>query len=168
MEEIRYTKELSVYNGEPEHEYMHKRKTRLLTREIRFPVSEYFTYLSGLTLKELRFFARRCMIRNYSRYRKVDLIRVIDQRCVVGGGNMFYMDDEGGLFDVTRVLLQRCVSERMFRDSVRAWVGLFVSDKSVSEHYVKIILGVLSPMRCIKEIFFRKKLKNGRIVNLIL
>ncbi len=34
----------------------------------------------------------------------------------------------------------------MFPETMRAWVGLFVSDKSVAEHYVQIILRVLSPM----------------------
>ncbi len=163
------TKEFSVYNGEPDYEYeyerMHTRKTRLLTREICFPSSKYFAYLSGLTLKELRYFARRCMIRNYSRYSKVDLVEVLDRRCVVKGGNTFYigrLDDY--VTDVTHELLQRCISERMFPDSLRAWVGLFVSDKSVSEHYARIILDVLSPMKCVKEKFILKKLKSGRNV----
>ena len=38
---VQKTKELSVYKGE--------RRTRLLTRDVCFPVSKYFTYLSGLT-----------------------------------------------------------------------------------------------------------------------
>ena len=39
----------------------------------------------------------------------------------------------------------------MFQDSLRAWVGLFVSDESVSEHYAQVILDVLSPMTLFEE-----------------
>ncbi len=39
----------------------------------------------------------------------------------------------------------------MFTIALRAWVGFFVSDKSVSEHYIQIISDTLSPMSCFKE-----------------
>ncbi len=155
------TKDLSVYKRE--------RKSRLLTRDVQIPVTKYFTFLSGLTVKELRDIARKCMIRGYSRYRKTDLIRFIDCRCVIRDSNTFYiwrLNDY--VSDITHELVQNCIEKRMFQDSMRAWVGLFVSDKSVSEHYAQIILGVLSPMKCFEErsdvVYSVKKLNGCNIL----
>ncbi len=40
--------------------------------------------------------------------------------------------------------------KRIFPESLRAWVGLFVSDKSVAEHYTEIILKTLTQIGCLR------------------
>ncbi len=145
--------------------YKGKRKSRTLRRDV--PIPKYLTYMSGMTLSEIHDIAKKIKNRNYSRYRKVDLIKVIDQRCVTKDRNNFFIIRLGlWVHDITHELLQDYFDKRLFQDSVRAWVGLFVSDESVSEHYAQIILGVLSPMGCFKEkdeeTFSRVRLDNKR------
>ena len=133
-------------------EYKGRRKFRLLTRDVCFPVSKYFVYLSGLTMKELLEIARKCMIQDYLDYKKADLVGLINYHCVKKTYESFfiweYLSYES---DITHELLQKSVEKRMFQDSLRAWVGLFVSDESVSEHYAQVILDVLSPMTLFEE-----------------
>ena len=152
------TKVLSVYKGE--------RKSRLLTRDVCFPVSKYFTYLSGLTVKELCEIARKCMIQNYSHYKKDDLVRFIDYRCVKRiYESIFLWEYLCCVSDITHELVQKCIEKRMFQEWMRAWVGLFVSDESVSKHYAQIILDVLFPMSCFEErsdtTYVRHRLEDG-------
>ncbi len=53
----------------------------------------------------------------------------------------------------TAAFLGKCSHKRvksvlgrlLFPDTLRAWVELFVSDKSIAEHYVQVILRVLYP-----------------------
>ena len=63
-------------------EYKGRRKSRLLTRDVCFPVSKNFAYLSGLTVKELREIARKCMIQDYLDHKKADLVGLINYHCV--------------------------------------------------------------------------------------
>ncbi len=42
--------------------------------------SKYFSYLSGLTVKELREIARKSGIYGYTALRKTDLVRFLDRR----------------------------------------------------------------------------------------
>ena len=101
--------------------------------------SKYFSFLSGLTVKELHDIARESKIYGHAPLRKADLIRFLDGRCVTRRYNY-------------QKRIKKCLRRWMFPDTLRAWVELFVSDKSIAEHYVQIILCTLSPTNC-----FRKK-----------
>ena len=133
-------------------EYKGKHKSRTLRRDVRFPVPKYFKYLSGLTVKELRDIAQSGKTCECSRYKKADLVRFINYHCVKRTYKSFFMWEYSCyVSDITHELVQKSVEKHMFQDSVRAWVGLFVSDESVSEHYAQVILDVLSPMSCFEE-----------------
>ena len=86
--------------------FKRKRSSRLLEREIRVPDTKYFSFLSGLTVKELHDIAQESRLRGYTRFRKADLIRFVDCRCVKR------LNDHPD--DITHELVQRCVERRMF------------------------------------------------------
>ena len=91
--------------------------------------SKYFSYLSGLTVKELRDIARESGLYGYTAFRKASLIKFLDKR---------------------RQLIKKRVEERMFLAAMKAWVELF-ADGNFSEHYTKVILNtlpVVSETRC--------------------
>ncbi len=50
-----------------------------MTEMDRNPDSKYFTYLSGLTVSELRDIARENKLRGYSALRKYNLIRFLER-----------------------------------------------------------------------------------------
>ena len=92
--------------------------------------SKYFSYLSGLTVKELCDIARESGLYGYTALRKASPIRFLDKR---------------------RQLIKKCVEKRMFPDAMRAWVGLFAPNEFTAEHYTKVILDtlpVMSETRC--------------------
>ncbi len=132
--------------------YKGKRKSRTLRRDVRFPVPKYFKYLSGLTVKELRDIARSGKTCECLHYKKADLVRFLNYHCVKRTYKSFFIWEYSSYeSDITHELLQKSVEKRMFQDSMRAWVGLSVLDKSVSEHYTQVILDVLFPMSCFEE-----------------
>ncbi len=87
--------------------------------------SKYFSYLSGLTVKELREIARENGLRRYAAFRKASLIRFLDRQSRV---------------------IKKCVEKRMFPDAMKAWVELFAPNKFAAEHYTKVIMNTLSDM----------------------
>ena len=94
--------------------------------------SKYFSYLSGLTTKELRDIAQESGLYGYTAFRKASLIRFLDKR---------------------RELIRERVEERMSPAAMKAWVELFANG-NFAERYTKVILNtlpVVSEMRC--EIF---------------
>ena len=93
--------------------------------------SKYFSYLSGLTVKELRDIARERGLYGYTALRKANLIRFLDKRSRVIG---------------------KCVERRMFPDAMKTWVELFAPNKSTAEHYTQVIMSTLSNMS-----YFEKK-----------
>ncbi len=92
--------------------------------------SKYFSYLSGLTVKELREIARKSGIYGYTALRKTDLVRFLDRRSRV---------------------IKKCVDKRIFPDSMKAWVELFALGNFV-EHYTQAIINTLYDMS-----YFEKK-----------
>ncbi len=94
--------------------------------------SKYFSYLSSLAVKELHDIARESGLCGYSSLRKYILIRFLDKRIKV---------------------IKNCLERRMFPDAMKAWVELFVPNKSTTKHYAQIILKTLSPIS-----FFSKNL----------
>ncbi len=92
--------------------------------------SKYFSYLSGLTVKELRDIARESRLYGYTALRKASLIRFLDKR---------------------RQLIKKCVEKRMFPDAMRAWVELFASKEFAAEHFTQVIMSTLSDMSCFKK-----------------
>ncbi len=97
--------------------------------------SKYFSFLSGLTVKELHDLAREGEIYDHWSLRKANLIRLLDDRYA---NERYWYQHE----------FKECLRRWVFPETLRAWVGLFVSDKSVAEHYVQLILRVLSPSNC--------------------
>ena len=93
--------------------------------------SKYFSYLSGLTVKELRDIARESGLYGYTALRKANLIRFLDRRSRV---------------------IEKCVERRMFPDAMKTWVELFAPNKSTAEHYTQVIMSTLSNMS-----YFEKK-----------
>ena len=89
------------------------------------PESKYFSYLSGLTVKELRDIARESGLYEYTALRKANLIRFLDRRSRV---------------------IKKCVEKRMFPDGLRAWVELFAPNEFAAEHYTQMIMNMLSDM----------------------
>ncbi len=86
--------------------------------------SKYFSYLSSLTVKDLRALARESGLYGYMAFRKVNLIRFLDRR--------------------NRVI-EKYVEKRMFSDSMRVWVGLFTV-RNFAEHHTEVILRTLFDM----------------------
>ncbi len=84
--------------------------------------SKYFSYLSGLTVKELRDIARKSGIYGYTTLRKSSLVRFLDKRSRV---------------------IKKCVEKQMFLDPIKAWVELF-ADGNFAEHYIEIMLNTLN------------------------
>ena len=114
--------------------------------------SKYFAYLSDLTVEELRNIVEESNIHEYSHYERDDLIKLIDQYCVNVDDDWYYIDElDYSVQDITHELVKKCVEKRMFPDAMRAWVDLFVPNKSVSEHHAQVILDVLSPMNIFEE-----------------
>ncbi len=90
--------------------------------------SKYFSYLSGLTMKELRDIAQESGLYGYTAFRKASLIRFLDKR-------------------------RELIRERVSPAAMKVWVELFANG-NFAEHYTKVILNtlpVVSEMRC--EIF---------------
>ena len=105
--------------------------------------SKYFSYLSSLTVKDLRALARESGLYGYMAFRKVNLIRFLDRRSRV---------------------IKKYVEKQMFSDSMRAWVGLFTVG-SFAEHHTEIILRTLSDMSYFekeKSVVPRKVRRRGR------
>ncbi len=100
--------------------------------------TKYFSFLSVLTARELHDLAQEGRIYDHWSLNRANLMRLMDDRCV----NRRYIIQRD---------FKKCVRRWMFPVSLRAWVGLFVSDESTAEHYVQIILHVLSPMICLER-----------------
>ncbi len=107
------------------------------------PKTKYFSFFSSMTVEELHDFARENKIQGYSSLKKAKLIRFLDKTCSIIW------------FTWRRRGVRKNLERRMFPDALRVWVGLFVSDKSIVEHYAQIILHTLSPINC----FGKKKSK---------
>ena len=132
--------------------YKGKRESRTLRRDVCFPVPKYFKYLSGLTVKELRDISWSVKTCECSHYKKADLARFLSYHCMKRKYKSFFIWEYSSYeSDITHELFRKSVEKRMFQDPVRAWVGLFVLDKSVSEHYAQVILNVLFPISCFEE-----------------
>ena len=82
--------------------------------------------------------------------RRVSLIRAIVER----ERSLVLPFNKRGIGNVLRRLL--------FPDMLRAWVGLFVLDRSVAEHYVQIILRVLYPTNCFRSV--RRMEKKWKVI----
>ena len=93
--------------------------------------SKYFCYLSSLAVKELHDIARESGLCGYSSLRIYSLIRFLDKRIKV---------------------IKNCLERRMFPDAMKAWVELFVPNKSTTKHYAQIILKTLSPISFLVKI----------------
>ena len=130
-----------------------KRKRSAKMRKIvaHVPDTKYLSYLSGLTARELHYIARENEIYGHTSLRKADLIKFLDWHCVK-------REDEDQE-DFTHEVIQNYLGRQTFPDTLRAWVGLFVSDKSVSEHFVQIILNTLSSMCYFGKIRVKKHVK---------
>ena len=76
-----------------------------------------------MSVLELRDIARESGLFGYSALRKADLVGFLERRS----------------FEITDSL-----NERIFPDALRAWVGLFVSDRSVAKHYTEVISDTLT------------------------
>ena len=86
---------------------------------------KYFSYLSGLTVKELRDIARESGLYGYTAFRKASLIRFLGRQSRV---------------------IRKCVERRMFWDAMKTWFELFTPNKSNAEHYTQVIMSTLSDM----------------------
>ncbi len=131
-----------------------------------FKIFYIFVWPNRLIVEELREIARKCMIQDYLRYKKDGLVRLIGYHCVKRiYETIFLWKYMNYVSDITHELVQKSVEKRMCQESMRAWVGLFVSDESGSEHYAQVILDVLYPMSCFEEKsdtkYVRHGLKNG-------
>ena len=92
-------------------------------------------YFSRMTAKELHDFAKESNFRGHSSFsKKSELISFLDLRC-----------QDSWHFKRMRAVRAN-LEKRFFPDTLRAWVRLFVSNKSVAEHYTQIILRTLSSM----------------------
>ena len=94
--------------------------------------SKYFSYLSGLTVKELRHIARESGLYGHTALRKASLIRFLHKR---------------------RQLIKKCVEKQMFPAAMKTWVELF-ADGNFAEHYTQVIMNTLPIM----SYFGKKKL----------
>ncbi len=105
--------------------------------------SKYFCYLSGLTVKELRYIARESGLYEYTALRKANLIRFLDRRSRV---------------------IKKCVEKRMFPDAMKAWVELFAPNEFAAEHYTQMIMNTLSDMSYFgkKKSVVSRKTRPGR------
>ncbi len=92
------------------------------------PKSKYFSFLSGLTDEELCDIMCENMVHYNFPIKRAGLIELLDEQCACEDWKY----------------VREPMIRRMFPDTLRAWVDLFVSDKSVAEHYSQIILHVLS------------------------
>ncbi len=86
------------------------------------PNSKYFSCLERITVLELRGIARESGLSRYSALRKADLVGFLDRRSSE---------------------IKESLHKRIFPDALRAWVGLFVSDRHIAKHYTKLILDML-------------------------
>ena len=85
--------------------------------------SRYELYLSTLSMSELRDIARESKVIGYSKYRKAGLV--------------WYLSRQTNS-------VKRSLSERMFPEAMRAWVGLFTKNKNITDHYTDVILSILN------------------------
>ncbi len=85
-----------------------------------------------LSSNALHDIARDSCICGLSDARRVDIIRVFDGRAAFLG-------------KWANKRVKSVLDRLLFPDMLRAWVELFVSDKSIAEHYVQVILRVLYP-----------------------
>ncbi len=105
--------------------------------------SKYFSYLSSLTVKDLKALARESGLYGYMALRKANLIRFLDRQSRV---------------------IKGCLEKRMFPDSMKAWIGLFADD-NFAEHYTEVILHTLSDTSYSKKrksVVPRKVRRRGR------
>ncbi len=79
-----------------------------------------------MTVSELRDISWKSRLTRHSALRKADLIR-------------FLMRRSSEKTDA--------INEKIFPDALKTWVSLFVSDKSVAEHYYKIISDTITRPR---------------------
>ncbi len=85
-------------------------------------------YLSTLSMSELRDIARESKVIGYSKfigyskYKKAGLVKFLSRRTNS---------------------VKRSLSERMFPEAMRAWVGLFTKNKFTTNHYTDVILDIL-------------------------
>ena len=101
---------------------------------------DFFPFMFGMSYEALHDIALDSWIYGLSDARRVGLITAFDER-------ERFLDpffNKRGVRNVLRRLL--------FPDMLRAWVGLFVSNRSVAEHYVQIILRVLYPTNCFRSV----------------
>jgi hypothetical protein len=124
------------------------------------PKSKYFNFLSGLTSGELYDLAMESENFVYKYASRAELISLFDERCT---------DKKCAYYK----LIMKPLRKWILPDALRAWVGLFVSDDSVAEHYAQIILRVLSPMNCfgreepvVRIVRKRKRKKRLPVLNL--
>ena len=97
------------------------------------PKSKYFNFFSNLTSEELFKLAWDSKFYVYKYTSRAELISIFDERCV---------DKKCAYYKLVKKPLRKYI----FPVTLRAWVGLFVPDDSVAEHYAQIILHVLSSM----------------------
>ncbi len=125
-------------------------------KSLRVPDSEseggrtkYFSFLSGLTITELREIAKECKLRNYSRLRKADLISFLDCYC------------EKRPIDcpesVTYEVVQRCLERWMFPKALEAWVEHFIPNQCAPKHFVQVILHTLSSFTIFEEVKYNEE-----------
>ncbi len=92
--------------------------------------SAYFSYLSKMTVSELQDIAPESKLRGWSNLEKADLVSFLKTH--------------------SRTTIES-LHKRIFPESLRPWVGLFVSDKSIAEHYTEIILKTLTRIGCLRD-----------------
>ncbi len=90
----------------------------------------------SLKVSELRNIARFIGVRGWYNLKKRELIFLVME-------NDGYPLDRTGKWANKRV--KSVLDRLLFPDTLRSWVELFVSDKSIAEHYVQVILCVLYP-----------------------
>ena len=92
--------------------------------------SAYFSYLSKMTISELQDIARESELRGWSNLKKADVVSFLKTH--------------------SHATIES-LHKRIFPESLRAWVGLLVSDKSIAKHYTKIILKTLNRIGCLRD-----------------
>ncbi len=85
--------------------------------------SRYELYLSTLSMSELRDIARESKVIGFSKYKKAGLVKFLSRQTNS---------------------VNRSLSERMFPEAMRAWVGLFTKNKFTTDHYTDVILSTLN------------------------
>ena len=98
------------------------------------PLTKYYSYLSGLDTIDLHEIARENKFLSHESFRRKDMLISLLER-------KFKVRLSSG---ERRREVERYFGSRMFPDGVRAWVGLFVSDENMAEHFAQIILNNLS------------------------